>query len=190
MRRVILASTSPRRRELFKKLNIPFEIIASDYAEDMTLALPPRKLAMHLARGKAEAVARMHDDAIVVGADTFLVFEGRVIGKPRDAKEAARMLGALSGKAHTILTGFAVIDSADRRDVGGVEEARVYFKALSSGDISGYIESGEPLDKAGAYAIQGMGAKFIDRIEGDYDAIVGLPVERIKEALQEFGILA
>ena len=188
MRRIILASTSPRRRELFKKLGVSFEVVASDYEEDMTLALPPRELAIHLAQGKAEAVARTHQDAIVIGADTFLAFEGRVIGKPRDASQAASMLSALSGKAHAVLTGFAVIDIENGKKIIGIEEALVYFKHLSSGDITGYIESGEPLDKAGAYAIQGIGAKLVERIEGDYDSIVGLPVERIRKALEELGV--
>lgn len=189
MRRIILASTSPRRRELFKKLGVPFEVVASAYEEDMTLALPPRELAVYLARGKAEAVAPRYTDAIVIGADTFLVFDGRVIGKPRDAQDAAGMLRGLAGKSHAVVTGFYIIDTAYSIHVADAVESIVHIKELSDDAIAAYIASGEPLDKAGAYAIQGKGAALVDRIEGDYDSIVGLPVGRIGEVLQEFGIL-
>ncbi|MBA3789205.1 septum formation inhibitor Maf [Patescibacteria group bacterium] len=186
MKRIILASTSPRRKELLSKTGLNFETQDSAYEEDMTLNLEPGELAKYLSKGKAQAVADKNRDAVVIGADTFITFEEKVLGKPHTPEKARETLQMLRGKSHTILTGFTIIEN--EKVVSNVVETKVHFRQLTDKEIDTYVASGEPLDKAGAYAIQGLGSELVDRIEGDYSNVVGLPVDDVMRVLEEFGV--
>ena len=188
MRKIILASTSPRRKALLAFTGLPFAVEESNYEEDMTLPLPPKKLAIFLSRGKAEAVARRHKNAIVIGADTFVVVGRELMGKARTPAEARLMLRKLSGRKTSAITAFTVIDTKSGRRVSKAVESLVYFKKFTARDIEGYIRSGESLGKAGAYTDQGLGGVLIRKIEGDFPGIVGLPIYALSETLKKFGI--
>jgi len=186
--KIILASSSPRRKELFEKLRLPFTIEASDYEEDMTLKIPPLKLAKTLSCGKALAVARKHQSGIVIGADTFVVFDNHLLGKPKSEAEAVKMLTKLSGKRVDILTGLTIINIASGKKVSITDITKVYIKKLSKQEIDNYDMSGEPMDKAGAFAIQGLGAVIIKKIEGDFMGAMGLPLFALAKELKKLGI--
>ena len=188
MRKIILASSSPRRKEILSKSSLPFEIIPSQYEEDMTLAMEPDELAKHLSSGKAEDVAKKATDAIVIGADTFLTVDGHILGKPHTEAKAKEMLQLLSGSTHSVFTGYTIIDTKSKKKISKAVETVVYFKSLSEQEIEGYINTGEPLELAGAYAIQNMGSMFVKKIDGDYSNIMGFPLFNIVEDLKEFGI--
>lgn len=185
-RKIILASTSPRRKALLAKAGLEFEVAASGYEENMDSRLAPSELAKCLSYGKAAAVAAHQEGALVIGADTFIVLDGRLLGKPHDAERALAMLRSLNGRDHAVITGFTVIDTTTQRFASEAVETKVYFRNLTEKEMADYVATGEPLDKAGAYAIQGLGAALIDRIEGDYDNVVGLPVSALSKCLHEF----
>lgn len=189
MKRIILASTSPRRKELLSKAGIIFETIASDYEEDMVLPLPPSQLAMHLAQGKAESVARKTHGAIVISADTFIVLDTQVLGKPKTIQRAREMIHAMNGRAHVILTGYAVIDTDSKKIVTGSAETHVYFKQLSEEEIETYLANSDALDCAGAYAMQDETSHLlIDRFEGSFENAIGFPLEEILATLEQFSL--
>ncbi len=188
MRKIILASGSPRRKEILKITGLDFTVCTSEYDEDLNLSLEPRKLARFLSRKKAEAVAREYNDAIIIAADTFIVFKDRLLGKPHTEKEAEKMLKVLNGKMHSVITGFTIMDTAITEILSKSVETKVYFKELSGEEISAYVRSKEPLDKAGAYAVQGLGAVFIKKIDGDFFNVMGLPLYALSESLRKFGI--
>jgi septum formation protein len=188
MKTIILASASPRRKELLEKLGLRFEVDPSNYEEDIPSGLEPHELAQKISLEKAKVVASKHQNAIVIAADTFIVFGGRILGKPYTEKEAQKMLKAISGKSHSVITGFSIIDSATNKTLSQSVETKVYIRRLTSEEINAYVKSKEPLDKAGAYAIQGLGAVFVEKIEGDYFNVIGLPLSALTEALKEFGI--
>lgn len=184
--RVILASQSPRRRELLTLVGIAHEVRPADIDESL---LPGETAVPHcerLARTKAERLAGEFPDAIVVGADTIVVVDGDILGKPRDAADAAIMLRRLSDRSHTVFTAVAVVHNGETRTA--VEEVLVTFLPLSESTIAAYIATGEPMDKAGAYGIQGFGATNIARIEGDYFSVMGLPVARTVELMRSLGV--
>jgi len=183
-----LASTSPRRKEIFAKTGLSFEVQASPYEEDMSLDMSPIKLSEHLSFEKAKAVAEKSQDAIVIAADSFVACDNKYLGKPKTKEEAKEMLKMLSGKEHEIFTGVSIIDSKDSRSVSFHETIKVFMKKLSPETIDRYVKTGEPLDKAGAYAIQGIGAVLIEKIEGDFFGAMGLPLSRLSEELKSFGI--
>lgn len=185
-RKIVLASTSPRRKELLEKTGIVFEICPGDYEEDMTLSMEPKELAKFLSKGKAESVVSKFPDALIIGSDTFLAFNDMVLGKPHKPEKAKEMLQMLRGNCHSVLTGYAIIDTKNNKIVNDVVETKVYFKNYSDQEIDEYIATGEPLDRAGAYAIQERGAALVEKIEGDLDSAIGLPVKNILEALKEF----
>ncbi|MBP9715083.1 MAG: septum formation protein Maf [Candidatus Pacebacteria bacterium] len=187
-RKIILASTSPRRIELLTKAGIKFEAVASDYEEDMTLPMEPKELAKFLSRGKAEAIAKNYEDAIIIGGDTFIAFNGKILGKPHTEERAREMLLMLSGHTHSVISGFTVMDTKSGKVISDTEEAFITFKNLSEKEIDDYVATGEPLSRAGAYAIQTIGENFIEKWEGDYDSIVGLPTSRVLEALKDLGV--
>jgi septum formation protein len=187
-RTIILASASPRRKELLKKFNLMFTVDRSNYAEDICLGKNPKELAKSLSLGKAVTVASKYSDAIIIAADTFGVLHGKILGKPRTPNEARMMLHAISGKSHLVITGLTVIDSASLKSISRAIETRVYIKNLSPLEINDYVNTGEPLDKAGAYAIQGLGALLVEKIIGDYYNVVGLPLNALAGILREFGI--
>ena len=188
MRKIILASASPRRKEILRKTGLNFSICTSEYKEDINLSLKPRTLAKFLSRKKAETVAHKYKNAIIIAADTFIVFKNRLLGKPHTDKEAEKMLNMLNGKAHSVITGFTIMDTASKKILSRSVETKVYFKKLGRKEINAYVRSKEPLDKAGAYAIQGLGSVFIERIDGDFLNVVGLPLRALTENLKKFGI--
>lgn len=185
-KRVVLASQSPRRKELLGGLIPEFDIIVDATDEVAEPGLTPEKLVKSLALQKAENVAKMADgDALVIGADTVVCIDGKVLGKPKDEAEAREMLKMLSGREHHVCTGFAVIDNGTGKMVCDFERTVVKFKPLTNEEIEKYIKSGEPMDKAGAYGIQGVGALFVEGIKGDYFNVVGLPLCSLFKSLKE-----
>ncbi|GBE35577.1 septum formation protein Maf [bacterium BMS3Bbin06] len=188
MRKIILASASPRRREILGITGLSFAVCAGDYEEDLNLPLRPRALARFLSRKKAESVAPRYKNAIIIAADTFIVFRDRLLGKPRTGKEAERMLRMLNGEVHSVITGFTIMDSVSGKTLSRSVETKVYFKKLDMEEIRAYVRSKEPLDKAGAYAIQGRGAVFIKKIDGDFFNVMGLPLSALTEGLKKFGV--
>jgi septum formation protein len=188
MKTIILASTSPRRKALLEQIGLKFTVDAR-VREDTGLAGPePNELVKAVSLKKAESVAGYYPDAVIIAADTIGVIEGRIIGKPHSKKEARDMLASLSGKAHTVITGFTVLDTLTRKSISRSVETTVYMKRIEASEIEVYVATGEPLDKAGAYAIQGLGAALVARIEGDYFNVMGLPLCSLSEVLKEFGI--
>lgn len=184
MPRLILASGSPRRRELLESLGIPFEIIVSNADESIDRNADIVSEIERLSYAKALEVFRNNKDAIVIGSDTTVVIGNEVMGKPADKNDAKRMLKLLSGNTHKVITAVSII-SAKRSDTfSSVSDVR--FIDLSDEEIEEYIATGEPLDKAGSYAIQGIGSKFIECINGDYYAIIGLPISKLYRKLKEY----
>ncbi len=188
MQKIILASSSPRRKELLEKIGLKFEIVPSDFEEDMNQKMSPNELAKTLAFGKAESVAKNSPDSVVIGADTIVVLAEKVLGKPHTAERAREMLRLLSGKQHSVITGFAIIDTGTGKKFSSAVETKVFFKNLSEKEIEKYIQTGEPLVMAGAYAIQSGAALFVEKIEGDYYNVVGLPILALYNALKDFGV--
>jgi septum formation protein len=184
--RVVLASASPRRRELLNLIGIAHEVRPANIDETMRPREAPRRYAERLAREKASAIATRDPDLITIGADTVVVINRKVLGKPADADDAARMLRMLSGREHTVITAVAV--SRGRKLRSAIEEVRVKFRRLRDDEINAYIAMGEPMDKAGAYGIQGYGATIVERIEGDYFAVMGLPLVRLVGLMRDVGV--
>jgi septum formation protein len=184
--RVILASQSPRRRELLTLVGITHEVRPADIDETYLAGEKPAPHAERLARGKCAVIAEREPDALVIGSDTIVVVDGEVLGKPKDEGDAAQMLRRLSGRSHIVVTAVAVAWGGEIRSA--VEEVNVTFHSLSDDDITAYIATGEPMDKAGAYGIQGYGATIVERVDGDYFAVMGLPLQLLVRVLRELGI--
>ena len=185
--RLVLASGSPRRIQLLSQLGLPFDVVPSEIDETLRSGEEPAPHAERLAREKALAVAARHPDAVVLGADTVVVVDGDVLGKPLDTEHAVRMLLRLQGREHTVATGVAVAHDGGRV-VSGVEQVRVRFRRFDEALARAYVSTGEPLDKAGAYGIQGYGSALVEGIEGDYFAVIGLPVVRLLTQLELLGL--
>lgn len=188
---LVLASGSPRRRELLARAGVPFEVRPADLDEDAHPGETPRALAARLAHEKAEAVARAIGPVparLVLGADTIVVLDGDVLGKPIDATDAERLLGRLVGRAHRVLTAVALVESATLARWSALVESHVLMRAAAPGEIRRYVATGEPLDKAGAYAAQGEGRRFIERIEGSETNVIGLPLDETLALLREAGL--
>jgi len=181
---LILASSSPRRAELLRAAGIDFTVRAADVDETIRPNEPPYDYVERLSREKARAVAQ--GDELALGADTTVVINGEIIGKPADAEEAGQMLRALSGQWHEVLTGVTMA-RADRV-ISAVSSTRVKFAELSDAEIKWYVSTGEPMDKAGAYAIQGHASLFVERIEGSYSNVVGLPVQLTYQLARQMGV--
>jgi septum formation protein len=188
MKTIILASASPRRKELLQRIGLKFKVDPSNYEENISSELEPHELAKSLSLEKAKLVAEKHMNALVIAADTFIVFEGKILGKPRTETEAKEMLETISGRQHSVITGFTIIDTENNKALSKAVETKVYIRKLSSNEIDAYVESKEPLDKAGAYAIQGLGSVIVEKIEGDYFNVIGLPLSALAETLKEFGV--
>jgi septum formation protein len=180
---LILASRSPRRSELLSAAGISFEVLAADIDETPLPNESPIQYVERLAMEKARAVHSLRPDATVLGADTTVTIGGEILGKPNDESDAIRMLRKLSGAVHDVHTGVALVSSRGVRSA--VDTTRVWFDALTDEDISWYVATGEPVDRAGAYAIQGFASRFIPRIEGSYSNVVGLPVALVSSILSE-----
>lgn len=186
---VILASTSPRRRELLALLGIEFEVVPPMAEEIPSPGLSPREQAKQFALDKARSIARRHPDDPVLGSDTVIEIDGTLVGKPQDIDDAESMLRQLRGCTHQVHTGIALIRQAVHVTVVQVETALVRMTAFTDQELECYLETGESLGKAGAYSIQGEAARFIERIEGDYPAIVGLPLRQTAHLLEQQGIV-
>ena len=180
--KVILASASPRRRELLRLVVPEFEIRVSSADETINPEWTPEQTVQELARRKAQAIDA--EDALIIGADTMVFVDGTALGKPTDREDAARMLRMLSGRAHDVLTGVCIREG--RRLRTAAERTKVYFSAMTQAEIDEYIATGEPMDKAGAYGIQGMASRYIQKIEGCFFNVVGLPVYQLYQMLKEF----
>ncbi len=183
--RLYLASGSPRRALLLEQAAIPFELLLPSVSEEVNQNLPIEEQVITLALRKAEDCARRVNEGLVLGADTVVLHEGSAIGKPASEEEARVILEKLSGTSHEVLTGIAVIDRASGRRETGFSRTRVWIKPLRKEEIDRYVATGEPLDKAGAYGIQGRAAVFVERIEGCYFNVVGLPLNLLYNMLQK-----
>ncbi|NUQ12228.1 MAG: septum formation inhibitor Maf [Gemmatimonadaceae bacterium] len=184
--RVILASQSPRRRDLLDLIGIPHEVRPADLDERLQPGESPPAHAERLAREKALALAAIAPDAVVIGADTIVVLDGAILGKPASEEEAAATVRQLAGRTHTVFTAVAVTRGG--AIVSGVESVEVTFRPLTDDQIRAYVATGEPMDKAGAYGIQGYGAVIVERIHGDYFAVMGLAIGRLVGLLADVGV--
>ncbi|MDQ0232823.1 Maf family protein [Metabacillus malikii] len=182
---LILASASPRRKELLELLQVPFKVMPSDVDEIIDNSLHPKEIVQQLAKQKAEFIADKVDNAYVIGSDTIVAFENQMLGKPKTEEEAIKMLHMLSGNTHEVYTGVSIV--TDKRCITFCEKTEVTFYPLSAEEINQYVATGEPMDKAGAYGIQGYGALLVEKIVGDYYAVVGLPIAKVKRKLRELG---
>jgi len=185
---LILASASPRRQELLSSAGISYEVLPSEVDEGFQEGEAPEEYVVRLARRKAEKAGERHKDRWVLAADTVVVIDGRILGKPGGRQEAREMLGMLSDQEHRVITGFCLSRGDSGKSREGAVTTRVRFKNLSSREIDWYLDTGEPFDKAGAYAIQGKAAFMVKEIRGSYTNVVGLPLTEVIEALQEMGI--
>ncbi len=188
--RIILASASPRRKGLLLKLFRDFDVVAADVDESIRPGESAPEHVKRLALEKARTVAARTGDATVISADTVVVLDGDILGKPSDAGEAGRMLRRLSGRTHTVLTAFCILDAATGERVLKVVESRVTMKAIGERELDEYIATGESLDKAGAYAIQGAASRFVERVEGSYTNVVGLPMDELEDELRAMGLIS
>lgn len=187
--KIILASTSPRRKEIMAMLGVPFQAVPPSFVESPCPDLAPADEAKLFACEKAQSIAKQFEDALIIGSDTLIECEGRKIGKPIDAADAEKMLGFLCGRTHRIYTAVAIFNTADNSCTETLITVDVTMRTATSQEIATYVATGEPLDKAGSYAIQGGGKQFITEIKGDYWAAVGLPVEWVSHALRNHGFL-
>lgn len=191
--RLILASASPRRREILARVGAEFEVIPAT-GEEMLTSRKPKQAALELSRQKAEETAgtlsRDAGNIVVLGADTIVSLDGEILGKPKDKEDAVRMLGMLNGREHSVFTGVTMIvrGSGSEKIISFYEETRVFMYPMTEKQIQAYIETGEPMDKAGSYGIQGKCAVYIEKIVGDYYNVVGLPVAAIYQNLEKSGI--
>lgn len=188
MKTLVLASGSPRRKQLLETLNIPFSIEVSDFDEVMDMTKNPHELVKELALGKARDVAKEYKDAVILAADTFIVLDNEYLGKPKDEKDNIAMLGSLSGKTHSVTTGFAIIDTKTRKVFTQSVESNIFMKHLTNEQVTHYVKEKKPFDKSGGYAIQEIKDTFVEKIEGGISNIIGLPILQVKEALKQFGI--
>lgn len=186
--RVVLASASPRRHELLGMIGIAHEVDPADIDESLRDGESETGYALRLATEKGLAVAARHPDALIIAADTIVVVDGRIFGKPVDRADACRMLRVLSGRTHVVHTAVAVVRDAGRRRESMVESTRVTFRELADDEIAAYVATGEPMDKAGAYGIQGYGASIVERIEGDYFTVMGLALRQLVSLLERVGV--
>jgi septum formation protein len=194
---LVLASASPRRQELLRNAGISFTVCATNIPEQPKPGESPRDCAVRLAREKALAAFRQHPDKLVLGADTVVVVDAEILGKPRDQADAMRMLRSLSGRTHQVITGVCLIGpplrTGNQKPATEFEDTRsettlVTMTTLTDDDFGSYVAGGEPMDKAGAYAIQGLASRWIPRIEGDYFNVVGLPVALVWQMLRKYGL--
>jgi septum formation protein len=185
--KIVLASTSPRRAELLKQIGVEFELATGNVQERPHPDEAPPDYITRLARAKVVAVARQREAGLIIGADTIVVLDGQLLGKPEDAVDAERMLKSLSGRWHAVMTGVALYDVASRQEVADFDKTLVKFARLTNLEIDWYIKSGEPMDKAGAYGIQGLGGLFVDEIAGNYYNVVGLPLPLVYRLARRLG---
>jgi septum formation protein len=185
---IILASASPRRMELLKQVGVEAEVIVSDIKEQIDPDIKAEELVQKLAAGKAKTVGNVVSKGLIIGADTVVVKEKTILGKPRDYNDAVAMLQLLNGTEHSVITGLALVEQPSGKTITAYEKTKVFFRLLSQEEINAYVSSGEPFDKAGGYGIQEKGALLVDRIEGDYFNVVGLPLQRLNFMMKTWNI--
>lgn len=188
MQKIILASQSPRRKDLLGRMGLEFEAIPSDFDEKLDDSRSPEEVASELALGKAMAVARRYPESLVIGSDTIVTINGRQLEKPKDAAEARKMLRLLAGTRNEVSTGVAVVRISDGMQMVGADTTHVYFRPYDEAAVDQYVATGDPMDKAGAYGIQSGAAPLISHIEGHYDTVVGLPTTLLSEYLAQAGV--
>lgn len=188
MRQIILASGSPRRKQLLEGLGVNVKVVPSEIQEKLNPRLKGVSQAESLSRQKAEAVAGRYRDAIILAADTVVLLGDTILGKPKDIADAKRMLRKLSGRSHLVVTGYTIIDIVNRKSITESEVTKVFFKKLSKIEIDRYVKREKLMDKAGAYAIQGIGSIFIEKLEGDYFNVVGLPLFSVAKSFKRLGL--
>ena len=186
MKTIVLASKSPRRIALLEKAGIKFKVVESKVKEHFDPILKPNGIAKKLSLEKAKEVYRNHKKSIIIAADTLVTCNGKILGKPKDKEDAKKMLEFLSGKIHSVITGFTIIDG--NKIITRSEKTKIHMRKISNQEIDSYIKTNEPFDKAGAYAIQGKAQKFIEKIEGDFDNAVGLPINSLVPELKKLGV--
>lgn len=189
-RKIILASQSPRRKQLLEQLGLKIEIHKSEYEEDMNALDDPRELAKFLSLGKAKDVAKHYEDAIIIAGDTFTVFDGKFIGKPKNEEMAKEIIRTFSGSEHYIVSGFTVIDTKNDKIVNDFGEAKVRFKELSEDEINDYVNfaKDEIMGMAGAYSLLSKAAPLVEGVEGDFFSVIGLPLNRVYVELKNLGV--
>ncbi|HET9532937.1 MAG TPA: nucleoside triphosphate pyrophosphatase [Blastocatellia bacterium] len=185
--RIILASASPRRADMLETLGVEFETVPSSVNERPHANEAPADYIIRLARAKVIDIARKRDSGLVIGADTIVVVDGRLLGKPEDRADAERMLRQLSGRWHAVMTGVALYEAGTKREVVDYDKTLVRFAQISDKEIDWYLDSSEPMDKAGAYAIQGKGSIFVEEIAGNYHNVVGLPIPLVYRLAKRLG---
>lgn len=188
MKTIVLASASPRRKELLDQIGLQFEVEPSGYEEDIAAGSEPHETAERLSLGKARAAAGKHRNALIIAADTLVVLGDGILGKPHTDAEARGMLRALNGKMHLVITGYTLLDTETGKVLSRSVETKVRMRRLTLKEIDSYVRTREPLGKAGGYAIQGRGAVLVNRVEGDYSNVVGLPLSDLAESLKKFGV--
>ncbi|OGY83269.1 MAG: septum formation protein Maf [Candidatus Kerfeldbacteria bacterium RIFCSPHIGHO2_12_FULL_48_17] len=188
MKKIILASASANRKQLLEQIGVEFEVQASNYEEDMTLDMKPTKLAEFLSLGKARDVASQYKNAIIIAADTFIVYKRQLIGKPKDRKDAARIMQLLSGQTHQVITGFTVIDTATGQTHTQSVTSKMTFRKIAPREIKAYVARADVLTKAGAYAIQKEAVIFVEKIDGSLSCVIGLPLTELIDVLKKFGV--
>jgi septum formation protein len=186
--KIILASASPRRKQLLREMGLRFTVVQPDRVEEVLAGAAPEVLALQNAQRKARAVASRHRNALVIGADTIVVLDGRIFGKPRDPAEAGRMLQQLVGRRHEVITAVCLIHRSLNTEITFTDTTRVWMRSLSRDQIAEYLNKIDPLDKAGAYAIQEHGEGIVERIEGSFSNVMGLPTERLRATLEKLGM--
>lgn len=186
---LILASASPRRRELLSKAGVAFCVVPSHTTEEVWPAEAPQDYVVRVAEEKAREVATRHPHTWILAADTIVEIEGQILGKPHDTADGSRMLHLLSGRSHHVMTAFIILRSEGQKTVRQLVTSTVTFKALSDAQIMAYLATGEPADKAGAYAVQGLGGDLVESVTGSYTNVVGLPMDEVCAALQVLGLV-
>lgn len=184
MPKIILASASPRRKELMELVGYDFEVICADIVEVVPEEAMPQEVVMSLALQKAQAVAAEHKEAVVIGSDTVVALDGKILGKPHSEQEACEMLRSLSGRTHKVFTGVAIVCGGKVKNF--FDETDVEFYSLGDDEIKKYVATGEPTDKAGAYGIQGKGSVLVKRINGDFFSVMGLPIAKLYREMSDF----
>lgn len=188
MKKIVLASGSPRRKHLLRTLGLKFETKVSKIDEILNPRLKPENQPAYLSRIKALEVSSKEENALVIGADSMVLVGDKIMGKPKDSKDAKRMLRILSGTEHFIITGFTIIDAQTKKSITKSISTKVKFRKISEKEIDNYIKLDKPFDKAGAYAIQGVASIFVEKIEGDYFGALGLSLHQISKELKKFGV--
>lgn len=184
-KKLILGSSSPRRAEILRKENIEFKVISPEDIEEESLSSDPVDHVLELSKRKVQSVSDKVEEGLILGADTVVVLDGKILGKPKDKTDAQRILRELSGRSHRVYTGLSLMDKSSGKILSAYDCTEVKFNELKDEDIKNYIATGEPMDKAGAYGIQGMGNFLVDHIKGNLDNVIGLPMRKLREMLKK-----